>query len=717
MAQSKQKKSKQQKPRRRIWRNLLIGVVGLVVFLLMFVSAFVFNPFEGSLPELRDVVPRDVNFFVRKRNLAEDFREFPEPHFWTGLSDAVGFEAVANGSIGQAYEADGLGRALREAKQAFEQVRVDSGGFLDVMRDVIGEEVIVAGYNQDYSSSPPRPLAEPRWCLYARVNWRVKALHGLAGFGFVQSRIAEQGIQVTSEDDLLVVTLPGQRAPLYVMRHLDALLVTNHKRLIEDANLLVVGSRDLDPIGQQPAYTDGAEARIAEWADTNSVDDPNVVEFVVEPNAFDGFRRFAQRWPDIRNKDSMNERVLASFLNLSGWMQLTGGLIFHDDVLALTGQIGLNSKQHTPFQASFYTAEQQRREQWLDPFLRLVPESACAAAALRMPAADFLLAMFEAQETDVKSLVNDALRRANYRGESLTDFRDLVSRLRGAFLRRTGFIFRKNTPDMSRDKETGELLIPVAAKSPMPQVAWVFWLRPGFQPVVEELVTMMRTYSTTFGFRQNWHLKVKFGDGYLKEPVTEFTNPQIPATGEMAALVFRDFFILSNSGPLIQDIVRTRYGARTGMKSLFDSPEFRPVEAELPAELSGLVWLNAENLEPVIEDYLKFAESSGELMDPDWAMQVRPTAEEQVRRQKFPTFASKAAMPETMTQRGGEFDVAVREYLQERWRRERTNFTAEDKAGLEQMRGICQLLRSAAIQLELQNNYIRYQARIASRLR
>jgi hypothetical protein len=72
----------------------------------------------------------------------------------------------------------------------------------------------------------------------------------------------------------------------------------------------------------------------------------------------------------------MNERVLASFLNLKGWMQVTGGLVFGDRVLAATGQISLNSKQHTPFQSSFYSAEQQRREDWLDPFLRMVPARA-----------------------------------------------------------------------------------------------------------------------------------------------------------------------------------------------------------------------------------------------------------------------------------------------------------------------------------------------------
>ena len=110
----------------------------------------------------------------------------------------------------------------------------DSGGFLDVMRDVVGEEVTVAGYNQDYSVSPPRPLAVPEWCLYARINWRVKLLYGLAGFGFVQSQLAEQGMQLSSQDDTFVLQAPGAD-PIYIRRHLDALMVANNTKLLEES--------------------------------------------------------------------------------------------------------------------------------------------------------------------------------------------------------------------------------------------------------------------------------------------------------------------------------------------------------------------------------------------------------------------------------------------------------------------------------------------------
>jgi hypothetical protein len=255
-------------------------------------------------------------------------------------------------------------------------------------------------------------------------------------------------------------------------------------------------------------------------------------------------------------------------------------------------------------------------------------------------------------------------------------------------------------------------MVPVTARSPMPQVAWVFWLREGSDAMVEQFVTMMRTYYSTFGFRKVWHLKVPYGGGTLTEPVTEFTNPQIPATGEVAMIVFRDFFVVSNSGLLIKDILRTRYEA-DGAQSILALPEWSgEIEPELPSELNGLVWLRGRNLVPMFDDYLAFADASGELPDPDWMRQSRPAAEDQVRRTRFPQYPSKASMPRSMTEPGGEFDQAVTAYLQDRWRRERTNFSADDRKQIEQLRAMSQLMRAGYLQLELENNYIRMQGKL-----
>ena len=710
-------KPKQKARRRgRFLRTAGVVVGGLVLFLLLFVVAFVFNPFEASLPELRDIVPRGVNFFVRKQGLGEDFTTFPEPAFWAEFADSRAYQNLMQTPAAQELRRGGLERSLQEAADTFARVRQDSGGWLDVMRDVIGQELIVAGYEIDYDQQPPRPLAEPWWCVYTRVSWRVRAADGMLRFGFVQDQLRQNGIEIAEDGDLLVVTLPGRRTPLLVKRHLDVVMVANHKRLLEQSQRLIDGNRDEDPIGQMPAYTDGARMRIDDWAERNAVEDPNVLEFVVEPNAFDGFRRFAASWPDPQNRDSMNERVLASFLNLKGWQQVTGGLIFGPQGLTTTGQVGLNSKQHTSFQSSFYRAEQQRREEWLDPFLAMVPDSACAAAALRMPAGEFLYAMFDALDQAEKDLINDGMKRAVFQGNPLNDARDLIEKLKVAFLPRTGFVFRRNVPDEDRDEE-GNLKVPVTARSPMPQVAWVFWLRPGAAPIVEDFVGMVRAHFQNFGFLRYYHLKVPHGAGTFAEPVSEFTNPQIPATGAIAMIVFRDFFVVANSGPFVRDILRTRYPALSGARSMRQLPEFQQFQENMPAEVNGLIWLRGETLVPVLDDYIRFADAASETPDPEWQLQVRPRAEEHVRRTRYPQYPSVASIPQALRDRGGEFDEAVVQHMRELWRRERTSFTADDRATMQQLRAFAGALRAGFVQVELENSYIRFLATLVPDLR
>jgi hypothetical protein len=291
----------------------------------------------------------------------------------------------------------------------------------------------------------------------------------------------------------------------------------------------------------------------------------------------------------------------------------------------------------------------------------------------------------------------------------MTDMNDLIDKLEIALLPRAGFVFRRNVPDRSLDKD-GNLAVPVARRSPMPQVAWVFWVRPGSERVLRDFVQMVSDNSGKFYIKRVWHLPVKFAGGTLPEPVTEFCNPQIPATGEVAMLPFGRFFVLSNSGPLIKDILRTNYSRRTGMKPILDLPEFYLFDRELPDALNGFLWLRGENLVPVLDDYLRFAEADSEQPDPEFLVQIRPEVENEVRRTRFRGYPSKASMPPSV--RDGAFEDAVQETMRERWRRVRTNFTQDDRQKMEQLKAMAQLIDQAYVQLELMNNYIRFQTKL-----
>src|SRR5262249_20740531 len=157
------------------------------------------------------------------------------------------------------------------------------------------------------------------------------------------------------------------------------------------------------------------------------------------------------------------ERVLASFINLKGWKFLAGALLFEADPksLSLLANVDLNRNLHTPFQAHFFQTEAQERKQWLDPFLTMVPAGACACAALRIAAGEFMKEMFRALETKERDLLNDCARSlGNAAGMS-----EMIEKLEPSLLPRTGFVFRRNL----REKD-----VQVADPTPVPQIAWVF---------------------------------------------------------------------------------------------------------------------------------------------------------------------------------------------------------------------------------------------------
>lgn len=702
---------------RRIWRTLGISFVVLVSLLMLAVVALVFNPLEGSLRDVPDVVPREVDFFLRKRNLIADFadekgrfqlqkEELPAPAFWQALVESDGFTELRKGPV-----VSDLTRScvpvLVQARDALLKVQQDSSGMIDLARDLAGQEMVIAGYYEDKTKQPFQPLQQPWWCLYARISWRVRFGWGLACWSIVQSQLRSQGLDVQAEGEILVIRGNGIQGSIYAARRLDCLMLANNKYILEQSLRLVDGNDQEQPFGQSARYADGVTHPIERWSDVNTDFGANAVEFSLAPNTVDPFRRFSMAWPNEANKDSMNERVLASFLKLAGWNSITGAFLFEPQRLSVLGEVVLNSHMHTKFQQSFYKAEKQARSEWLDPFLRMVPDTACAAAALRMPVGEFLRAMNGALQASEKSLLNDALRNCTLQKQQLADSTELIEKLSIAFLPRAGFVFRRNVPDKSINPETKQQWIPDPIPSPMPQIAWIFWLRPGQRAIAEDFVDMLSRHASVFRFSP-LHLKV---DG-LPEPVTEFVNPQIPGTGELAMIVFNDFMVMSNSGPLVKDILRTRYSYGQ-LRPLIQNEAYQSIERELPRELNGFVWLNGSNLIPVLDDYRKASQVEDRDPDMGWMVENRANAERMVLQQTFTQYKSLASMPQQV--RNGEFADAVAQYLREQWAKGAAGINSSDLPAIAQLRAMATMFDSTYLRVDLENNYIRFQGKVITK--
>lgn len=672
--------------KKRLFKILGVTLASLVIFLLLAVAAFVFNPFEGSLPDIRGVVPRRVDFFLRKTDLAADFGKFPEPVFWGAMNRSQGWRSLRNLPAVRDVT-PGVQRAVDEVERLQKQL---ADSHLDLLDDVMGREMLLAGR---YRGPRPEDVA---WCVYTRVSWKIRAAWGLAGYGFVIDEARGQGVILTWEGDLLKIEAQGAPEPFYAARAQDCLMVGNDRELVVESQLLAQGTTQTEAFGGSATYVDGIAGRLQDWRALTRVENANALEYYVRPDELLQRTTWDDNWPNRNDRDSMNSRVLASFVNLAGWQFLAGSLVFEQDSVSLLARVELNRNFHTDFQSKFFKAEEQNRADWLDPFLGMVPHDACATAGLRMPAGDFLREMVRALLDEDQALINDAVKRTGM----FDNVEGLVTKLEIALMPRTGFVFRKNDPDP-------DPRIKVAVPSPVPQIAWVFWLRPGQERMVDKLLADLRAHHKTLNFTSCYLNPLGITGGAQADAVSEFVNPQIPGTGMVAAIVFGQFFVVSNSGPLIVDMFRTRLGRRA---SILEKQDLELFSRELPNTVNGFGFVQGPQLEAVLNGYDQFIQTSSADADPEWMREQRPAVEAAVFRESFAREATSiAAMSGELRKR---FDDQVDQRLKEQWRSTRTSFAAVDRVPVQQAIAMAQMFSSAYFQVVLDPQWIKLTGRL-----
>ena len=666
-------------------RKLKIAAIVLAVLfalLILFVTAFIYNPTEGSLPDVRGIVPNNVDFFLRKTDLAGDFEEFPEPVFWAEFENSNSWRRLASGPT-MKDAGRGITESIQQLRSASEQLVADSGGFLDLMRDVLGREVVVAGYLK----SPSFELT--KYCAYVRVSWRIRLLWGLLGWQSIQNQVTQGGLSLAAKDDGTFTIVQG-RDTFHVARRYDCVMFANDEELLQRSLSLADGLDDGDSFGDSASYRDGIERRLREWEEDVGYES-NAVEMYVRPDQLFGITQFDDSWPDARHPDDMNERVLASFVNLESWRFMTSSLLFEDRYLTLQSRVELNRNEHTGFQAEFFRAESAPIESWLKPFLAMVPEGvggrgACAAAAIRVAAADFFAEMYHA--LDDPSLVDDPLRATG----KYTGAQDLIDKLRPVLLPRIGFVFQR-----ARD-----LKIEVFEPSPAPHFAWVFWIRREARAVLDELREFLTVNRKSLGFTSVTDLKMKG----LSQPCREFQNPNIPGTGEIALLIYGDFFILTNSSFLARDMM----DARADSKSVLQDDAWQAFERELPSQINGFVYLNGERMGNVFGDYVRHVNDGSRDPDPAWMMSNRVRIEQRVFEDRYSRYGSPSQIPSG--EKAG-FDRDVDDEMDAEWLRQRSTFTAGDRERYEEMRVLMKMIDAAYVQVELDPQFIQLTSAIS----
>ncbi len=216
--------------RRFLWiLTILFGVLMVLYFL--FVS-FLFNPFEDDLEDIAQIVPREVDYFVRWKAAGEQFSDFPVPRIWGDLEDSAVVRRLREGGELQEWDQElGVARALEDLRSLAESAPVGVDLQTDFMR-----EVAVAGKGSlsfDHAFNG---------VLLLRVSLKVKAGVSLLDYGFIRDKLPSSLAIEALPDNLyrLPQFEPFGFQDAYLARIRDVILLASREEWIQDARKLEV---------------------------------------------------------------------------------------------------------------------------------------------------------------------------------------------------------------------------------------------------------------------------------------------------------------------------------------------------------------------------------------------------------------------------------------------------------------------------------------------
>jgi hypothetical protein len=676
---------------KKLLRNLSFVLLGGTLVLGLLFTTLVYNPFEGSFGDIHGIVPRNVDFYLGKANLSDDFEEFPRPRFWAGLEASTAWPALTQSRLFKSREAD-IGQVLRgldEVKAQMAQVPLVR---LQILGDVVGRELMLAG------RVGPTPGAF-EVCAWSRVSWKVRAGIALLGYDLVRGGLG--GAQVVPDGALLKLQQAGSE-PFWLARVKDVAICGNSRQLVPQSLDLALGVSSEDSLGAAADYTDHLAAPLQAWS-SRVLDDPNCLEGMLDLDALRRLSPGFAGWPGPLAELTREERVVQVFLEPKALRRAWASAIFEpESALSLVLQVMVNNGALTDFQRRLHSEKPGPVEGWLRGFFRCVPERAALAATLRVPVGPLLQELLMTLDRDVLDLLEQAYRQHVPRG----DVRGLIDKVAPAFEPWVGIVFRNNDFPEIRGQQ-----FKVSRPSPVPTYALLFTVIKSEKARVEEMITLFRDrLRTSLGFPdQGYYMGAGPGNQFQ---ILEWGNSHIPGTGQIALLFggqLELFFMVSNSGPLLREIVNTRF--QLGPRALTDDPVVASGLGSLPSHVSGILWLNGSEATAVLRRYREFSRRSldAQVPDPAWALSVRPEVEQQVFDREFRArFASKAQLKGADAAR---FDQLVEAEILQRWARERVRLGTDVDRRFGEAANCLEMLKHACFVMQARPKELSVEAR------
>ena len=589
--------------KRRVLKYVLVGtgIVALAGFWAF--STFVFNPFEDDYAyPLSTLIPRDVEFFLSKEDLAQDFDPFPEPAFLDDfLADprsAAWLEFESTRSLLAELDLEALVAEL-EAGLAELPVEVDP---LSVFG---GSELPVAGY----FAGPD--LAQAEWAVYARVGrlgkLAVEAIH---------SGLTElPGFEVTAEEDTFRIAGGSLTTPVFVKRLLDVVVVSTRADLVDQVRVFDVG-RGENSFGLSAQFNNHKAELDRNDDDLDVyVDQAALLEALQKPGS----------WPNAHDEELT--WAMAGRLFQLGLVRELMTTVSFGKGLTIQASGALSSEFMTPYQKKVYRERGFEKAQVFE-MAKMAPDDAGLFLYGHGPMNDILVELIDSLDESTLTIVEDPAR--NVWGYS--DIYPLLADISAVFDDRFAIFLR----NLDYPEET-------SADSPLHDdaivPAWAIALEVDDAEELERLRSQIRKNPSAFGIRGRDPSK---GGVFTNEVsgggvVYEYHSIAVPGTGHIATIEMfgpsgKKYFLVSNSHQFLGQVFVTYRGGRPNLAE--DNWFQTLVNAGLPsADL--VAWLNPRAVSATTRAMAKKDAELDVALGIDWARE-RPPIEDRVLTQNFP---------------------------------------------------------------------------------
>lgn len=587
----------------KAWKRirLLLVVLGLFGFTFYFAfRTFVFDPLEGSIRSIVSVIPRNVDVFLRKTNLRDDFSTFPEPSFFAELGKSGSWDRFLRSTLYQDLQ------RTQKIEEKWEELRRQIDALpIDVLGDAIGKELVLV------ARKPENGTQISDFAAFARVSWKIKAGLGLMRYDWIRSKFAPDLKLQDEGDEIYKLSGGGLSQEVYLWRTKDMLVVGTSIYFPKKAQDLMAASGQ-DSFGLSAKYGDEMQRYTGQG---------NELESFVRLEDFVRKNFGKADWPPI--PWGVGGRLAAEFVNPEAFREALSVTRFSEGIWNRT-HFTLDSTPLTDFQKRLFDAQPLNTAKEIFERAKGVPAKTFLFATLACDVVDLFRAIERSLDDSQRRLLNDQIRQAG-------PYRDLRQ-----FLDDFGPAFRRNLTLMLRRHD-----FPRIADDPpndgSPDPAWALALSIKSPEKVAEMITYFIRNKHHFGIENLTHFDARGGFR-----ATEFWSQLIPATGEIAVLPAGDTFYVSNSPKYLKEILQVSLGSG-GAASIANEAGFEASLSEMNPNSNLFFYLNTRRYEEVLKEQIPFLAQKSFTID---YQGERVRAREKVIREKYSEYRGRAIPPE-----------------------------------------------------------------------